>query len=195
MSDEEIILYPADPHVDIDMMDLRDSLQSIGLIAETFDFFGKIHYRQGKQFLSLVEFVEERVAIILEPVDGKLQEVNRQPSKESCHVELEGPFAEVAVIASGNTRAPLCPSCGYKVQEWGDVLSKWYDNKLSYVWLCPECQKQVTVDKLNWHKTAGFARYSINIWDAFYDAKPTHRLLDKLEQFTNTDWDYLYYRL
>jgi hypothetical protein len=80
--------------------------------------------------------------------------------------------------------------------DWKQQLLLWQTEKKPYVWHCPKCSQALAIEKLDWGKTGGFARYSIEVCGVSEGAaEPSNELLSFLQGETLEHWRYFYYRL
>jgi hypothetical protein len=197
MSDHKLVLHPTDPWASLaNRAALIDELTTLGLLGEQYEWFGETHYKPGVEFLRLVEFDHSHTVIVMGDTPNGLQEVDRVDSREVCHLHLSDVSQEPEFRGVANTLPPLCPSCHYEPEEPFEIVGKWYENKASFLWVCPNCTASSALNKMNWRRSAGIARYTLDIWEVWQgEATPSEALLHHLNSITGTEWTYFYYHL
>jgi hypothetical protein len=186
MSDHYLILHPTEPSVELqDENVLITILHNNGLIAEPIEWYGQIRYKPGHRFFDLFEDVEGTIK--LEYVTTQAQYTTRiqQTEVDKAQVIDGGQYAE----------PPHCPNCNYVHEEFGAIVSDWWQNPSSYRWSCPQCASEYQIEQLDWQHSMGFARYHIEIYGiGWHQVKPSKQLLDVLRDFADTEFSYVYQR-
>ena len=197
MSLNNLILHPVDPYATFnDRTALLDLCYHIGLIGESFDYFGDLHFHPGSNFPRLINFIRSHTIIKLEPSDSELAEVGRVDSRFECHLEIPEFEQDPAFWIGATLKVPQCPRCTYNIDNFPELLNRWFDNKLRFSWECPICHSTSQIHQLDWQHIAGLARFRITIWGIHHgEAIPSPELLAALAQHIGTDWNYFYYHL
>ena len=178
-SNYSLVLYPNDF-----LFSLPEE-QLINILSG-FDFIGsqeaEDRYLIGEQFLSFICFMGCSPDIELTP----------QPdNKPYSYIELTVERHAVQCMISQNVKLPRCPHCKADLLELPTLLKK----QCSLAVNCHSCNEVLNPAKLNWRKTAAFAKNIIaigNIYEA--EAVPDQQLLDLLEEATGVAWKYAYIR-
>ena len=183
MSEKKIVLHPVNPWAILQDPELLiDSLRGAGLIGTSFSHFGDLHYRAGPRFRELVRFKSA------EPSPGS--------PDSALHVSLLQTTTEPAFLGGANAQAPQCPECRAPLVDWRTQLVDWQRDTRGYQWLCRKCGKKAQVHQLDWQRSAGISRYSLDLWGiSAGEAIPSAELLNSLERQTLESWTYFYYRL
>jgi hypothetical protein len=181
MPDKKLVLHPTNPWAILqDPPLLLEQLRAFGLIGSSFPHLGDLHYHSGPRFAELVHFhtAKESVAAAV----------------KACHVALMETAPEPSFLAGSNTRPPACPRCQAKFTHWSKDLLAWQADKRHYRWTCPGCARSLPVEALDWDRTAGVARYALDIWGIGEgEAEPATELLEFLEAEMAEPWLYFYY--
>ncbi len=182
MADKKLVLHPANPWGILqDPPLLLDQLRGLGLLGASFPHLGDLHYRAGPRFSELVSFHV--------PAEGLAAVV------AACHVTLLETMPEPAFLAGSKVQPPACPRCGAKLTNWTTQLSAWQAKKREYRWPCGGCGRNLPVDALDWQRTAGIARYALELWGiSAGEAEPSPELQQFLETTTGERWQYFYYQ-
>ena len=180
MADNKLVLHPAQPWAILqDPFLLMDQLREIGLVGSSYPHMGELHYRAGTRFKELVPS---------QPQQGS----GTQPP---CHVSLAETATDPRFLGGSNAQPPACRHCGAKFADWNSQLLAWQAEKRRYLWSCHGCRRQVPIDDLNWRRTGGIARYSLDIWEINEGAaEPAPELLQFLMDKTGESWRFFYYR-
>jgi hypothetical protein len=183
MSEKKIVLHPVNPWAILqDPALLTDSLRASGLLGTSFSHFGDLHYKAGPRFRELVRFKGPEAA------GGAVD--------SAFHVSLLETTAEPAFLGGANAQAPQCPECRGPLADWRTQLQDWQRDRHGYLWICRKCGKRSPVQQLDWLRSAGIARYSVDLWGiGAGEAIPSAELLNSLERQTFESWTYFYYRL
>ena len=197
MSTKQLILHPINPKASFDHLELfTDQLQAVGFLGETFNLFGEIHYKPGDDFFDFITFESGHNIVILEGDSPNIKPGKVVDSRFACQIYVTEVSETEDIIVSSITNLGTCPNCQYEVENWPEVVSEWYKDRDSAFWQCLKCKKKFRAYELNWHRTAGFARYSIRIEQIYPEtAFPTKILLNLLRDITGEEWDYMYYWL
>ena len=173
-----LVLHPGDPHYAWGSeTSLVTVLRDIGLIAACWQQSEQgAAYLCGNQFLSLITFLGCAPDIALTPQDD---------GREFCLIELPSPAASPAAHFGENVKSARCPSCQKPVQALADVTEI----------CCGRCGTPTLAWKLNWRRSACWARTVINVWNVYEsEAVPGEALLDRLASVSGTAWRYCYIR-
>ena len=112
------------------------------------------------------------------------------------HISLLETTEEPAFLGTTDARPPHCPACRSVFSDWKSQLQAWQRDKHHETWRCAKCGKKVEVQKLDWVRSGGIARYSLDLWGIREGvAIPSAELLNLLERLTHHRWSYFYYRL
>jgi hypothetical protein len=175
---------------------LVESLNRIGLLGDKYNWSGEMHHKLGDKFFDLIAFAHSHTVILMGDSANGIKEVGRTDSRNVCHIHISEVAAEPKFLGAANTLPPLCPSCHYEPEDPFNIIGDWYDNRTTFLWQCPNCQRDLSIHELDWRKRAGFARQKISIWEVRAgEASPTEQLLDFLASITGTHWTYFYYHL
>lgn len=183
MPDNKLVLHPVNPWAILqDPGRLLEALRGAGLVGASFNHLGEPHYKTGPRFRELVVLkAVERPAAGPEP---------------PYHVSLLETTADAAFLGAANTQAPLCPACGHRFSAWRDEIIAWQRDTHGHRWPCPGCGAKLQAHQLDWARTGGVARYSLDLWGIREgEAEPSEELLGILERETEESWTYFYYRL
>lgn len=180
-----LVLHPKDPfRIPDDAATLQQALIGIGFIGEPFEFEGQPHYKPGEEFLYLLTFLGCSPVVSLgEP--GKTGD-------EFVHICLDGPYVEPRFLTADNVKVPHC-SCGYRIEEWQEIITSWVNDIEQFRWSCPACERSFRPDQLKWKQCAAFGRFFIKVWGVFEgEAIPGEELIRTLENATGLQWQYSY---
>lgn len=194
MSTQQLILHPTDHRAGLDDLNLLiNGLHEVGFLGEEFDLYGQTYYRMGKNFFDFITLRSSHTVVCLERTDDGLKQAGRVDSRDLCRISIE-PVKDTAwFLGSAITESPLCPFCQHEIQDWGDMLGDWYEDKANYRWQCPQCGRTFTPYEMDWKNRAGFARYSVDIERIYVgEAYPTTELLNILGDITGHEWTYCY---
>jgi hypothetical protein len=197
MSTKQLILHPTNPKAVFDSLELLTGpLQAVGFLGESFNLFGEMGYHPGQNFFDFITFESSHNVVILESDGRNLKPSKVVDSRSICQIYVTEVDEIEDIIVSSITNLATCPNCQSEVEDWGEVVSEWYENRENAFWQCLGCQKKFRAYELNWHRTAGFARYSIKIEQIYPEtAFPTSTLLNLLRDITGEEWTYMYYWL
>lgn len=187
MADNQLILHPLDSTVSLhSRRDLLYRLEEMGFIGAPLIFEGQQHYRPGTRFLQLLTFLGCSPVVALgEP---------GLTGNEFCHLQLDGPYQEPHFIGGNNVKAPRCPGCGFRVENWVVLVQQW-QARPAQRWHCPLCGMEYAVPQLRWRQCAGFGRVALRIWGIFEgEAVPSEELLTALRKASGFEWQYFYFR-
>ncbi len=179
MAYDKLVLHPQHPRAILhDPARLLDALRSKGLIGGSFGWHGENHYAAGPSFGELVRFRK-----------------TAQPHARELHVSLSETAEDPAFLGGSHARPPRCPACRGILSDWRVQLRVWRrDHRRT--WNCARCGGGVEVQELDWARTGGIARYSLDLWGIRHGAAaPSAELLALLERVTLEKWNYFYYRL
>ena len=181
MADKKLVLHPHNPWAILqDPPLLLDHLREFGLLGSSFPHLGDLHYHSGPRFAELIRF---------HPAAGDLA-----AAVKACHVSVMETMPEPSFLAGTNTRPPACPRCQTKYTHWHKELPLWQADKRHHRWTCSGCGRPLPVEALDWDRTAGVARYALDIWGIGEgEAEPTAELLDFLQAEMAEPWQFFYY--
>jgi hypothetical protein len=171
-----------------------DALRACGFLGEMFDLFGTCCFRPGERFFECIQFESSHSVIELTPSSsGELVESQPRDSREFTQIELRRDD-KPGFLCGCNIQIPRCPKCQFEVEDWGALVSAWYESKQD--WVCPSCHGQFAAYALDWQHTAGFARYWIEIRQIHEgEATPSEEFLRLLEAKTAREWRYFWFHL
>jgi hypothetical protein len=199
MSDHKLVLVAEDAAAEPPKTaePLVQALRAAGLIGDSFDCFGDLHYTQGPRFFELVKFERTHPVIELVPGATGLVETGPFDSGSACTIEIGEPRSEISCFTSCDVVPPNCPACNHRFEDWSDILSTWFSDQASFLgWNCPGCGKDYMPWELDWHRRWGFGRFSIDIWNvSLGEAAPSDELLALLSATTHQSWSYFYTHL
>lgn len=178
-SEYSLILYPVESSLSISQKQLIQTLNDIELLGKQES---PQRYQLGESFLSLFCFMGCSPDIELFP---------RDQDTPYCYLETPEPSDNLHCIISKQPKIPRCPHCKADLIELPQQLQQQYKPVMH----CHHCDESIIPSTLNWRKTAVFAKNYIligNIYEA--EAIPDQRLLDLLEQHTQSAWRYAYIR-
>ena len=178
----QLILHPRDHQAIYPVEPLLGSLQTSGLIDESFTYQGKPHYRPGEHFLELVTFLGCSPVVSLgEP---------GLTGEDFCHISLIASQETPSFLHGDNIKSPRCPKCRHTYQDWQGIIQLWQQEQPI---TCPQCGNESQAHELKWRQCAGFLRQGIIIWGIFEgEAVPSEQLLQVLEESSNLRWSYFY---
>jgi hypothetical protein len=194
MSRQLLVLHPRNAVISKKKLaQLTVGLTHQGFLGETFDSFGERRHRPGQRFFDLILFERSHKITPLIPTEGGFIEGGAEDSRDHCSISLSSSEQEEFLPGGEITADPLCPRCGYELQEWSDMLNDWYADKANYLWQCPGCSIQVHPRAMDWRHHGGFGNCRISI-DGIMDdeAVPSETLLRFLEEQTGALWTYFY---
>jgi hypothetical protein len=183
VSEQKLVLHPVNPWAILqDPTLLTDSLRDLGLLGLSFGHFGELHYKAGPRFRELVVF--------------KTAAPSAPSPDPAFHISLLETTADAAFLGGANAQPPQCPECHAPHSDWRMELQAWQRDRRGHLWACRKCGQKVQVHQLDWLRTAGVARYSLDVWGiGAGEAVPSDELLGFLEGQTFEKWTYFYYRL
>ena len=174
-----LLLHPIDADCSLAHQDLIQHLYNMELLGQSRS---ETRFDVGERFLSYFCFMGCSPNIELEPQE------NDQPY---CYINIPQPSLQVQSIISKNVKLPRCPHCKVEQSQLAEQLAKHYQSEV----ICPECSHAFSANKVNWRKTAVFAKTWIevgNIYEA--EAIPDAQFLAQLEEATQIQWKYAYIR-
>jgi len=197
MSDNKLILHPIDPMASLPSVSaVRIRLSEIGLIGPPIEYYGKTHYLQGPRFEALVPFAHSHRSVVLTSIDPTFFTPRITDSRSIVSIEICQPTDAIEFLGAGNVESPCCPSCDFEIKDWAALVSTWCNNKCTYQWTCPGCQRSWRPWHLDWRGTNGFGRFAIAFWNVHQsEAIPSQELLEVVHEVCGTPWTFFYYRL
>jgi hypothetical protein len=182
MADRKLVLHPANPWAILqDPPALVERLREIGLVGASFPHMGELHHRPGLRFQELVLFRPESAGGSTPP--------------SACHVSVIETAAEPVFLGGSNAQPPSCPACRTKFQSWTTLLRSWQEDKRRFRWPCRSCNKAIAIEQLDWNRTGGIARYSVEVWEVGEgEAGPSPELMRFLEEEMKEPWRHFFYR-
>ena len=195
MGIKELRLVPvaaeAVPH---NIADLAVSLRQIGFLGDALGGSDPHQYHPGHEFHSCIEFASSHPIVMLEDQRGRLVPGEVIDSREACTIAFST-VSETPEFGGGpETIDPRCPTCGYIVTDWTDVLTNWWEDKTNHRWSCPNCGARQRVYDLDWQHAAALLRFQISIGSIrFGEARPTPKLMNALASATGFQWTHYYY--
>lgn len=169
---------PADPS------GLCRDLQKLGLLGPAFSCVGGPCYLSGERFLQLLSFLGCAPTIRLEPT--------QEQDESFCHLRLRTTTMKPEFLAGRNLGVPRCPHCRNRVTDWQERVDSIQEPTSGLV--CPHCQAHLALAALDWNKTAGYARFFLEVYDIHpHEAVPTPGLMNALSALSGQDWQYFYY--
>jgi hypothetical protein len=173
----QLLLYAKEantlPH---DLTQLTQLLYNIGLLDKPFLWQDKSLYTVGFNFLQLIHFL------------GCSPSIETTPSEKTsfCFVQFGDILPHIQFIQGLKHILPRCPHCRKNIHREEPI-------QFDALWQCSQCNKKTKVQQLNWRQSAGFSRFFITINNVFqYEAVPSDRLMNTLEQYSHCTWDYFY---
>ena len=173
-----LTLYPSDPHYAwVDNIYVVGTLRERGFIADRLDQrSSELYFQCGDRFLSLITFLGCAPNIAFEPHDD---------GRAFCFIHMPAPAVLPVAHFGVNAKSALCPTCKYPVHAFDEVTEI----------CCSHCGTPAQAWRLNWRKTACWARVVINVWNVFEsEAVPGDQLLETLLSVSGVPWSYCYIR-
>lgn len=181
MSDNKLVLIPKDPSLTADAAKVSQLLVSIEFVEPPPAVNPTAHHIPGRRFLDLLPFTPP-------PRAGALWAPHT--------VQVLDPSDEIKFLGAANTDDPTCPSCASAAGEWGEIAAEWYEATSGLRWSCASCGERIPIWELDWHRTCGFGRQSVDVWHVSAGgAEPSVELIGSLKALGLGPWDYFYYVL
>lgn len=175
MTDRFLVLFPKNPDwAPADISSLADVLRDIGLTgAERETNF----FSSGPQYLGLVTYL------------GCSPQIDLGEDANATTIRLRGIFAAPQFLHGGNLKPPRCPNCRNTLEK--PDFAAVVENELR----CAHCGHSSLSYRLDWRRSAAFARVFVEISNVFEsEAVPAEKLTACLKQASGEDWDYCYVR-
>jgi hypothetical protein len=176
-SNASLVLHPKEPNWTPDNLEaLIKLLQEVGLAGEPLNK-DENSFLVGEKFLDHISFMgcSPNIKLENEDDDGKFTFIRITTTPD------------IIALTGKHSFAPHCPQCKKPEKNWRELLK---DNQLE----CSHCQTTSDAWLYNWRKSAGFARYFIEITDIYpKEAIPQVSLLESLEKSFGVPWAYFFY--
>lgn len=178
-----LVLHPAAPTAAPESPPVvRDLLRALGLIDREFALAGQTGYLAGPHFPELVVFLGCAPVLKLSQTDGA----------DFCHVSLGVVHPQPEFRVAGQA-TPRCAICRARVPAWKEPVAAGRTRGAPTRWTCPGCGRSASPHELDWRRTAGRARFFLDIVNVHpHEALPSAALLDALGRLTGAAWDFFY---
>ena len=175
-----LILHPKDgQYIADNMASILQQLESIHFISQLIN--DSSIYLAGKDFTNLLTFLGCSPDINLSPEDGD----------NFCSISIPDIHQNSVLLGYTSTSVPRCPKCKHKIHDWKQHFHNW--KKADYIYNFSECQTDTCVARLKWRQEAGYGKCCISINHIHpHEAVPSEKLLNALQQASNTEWTYFY---
>ena len=175
-----LILHPEDiQYIPHSVANILQQLKSIGLISKPGNDASM--YLAGNEFINLLTFLGCSPNINLSPDEGD----------NFCSISIPDIHETTVLLGYTSMIIPRCPSCKHKVADWKQHFHHWKTG--DYTYTCSECQTETPVAKARWRQEAGYGRFCIAINHIHpHEAVPSDKLLNALQQASDTCWTYFY---
>ena len=189
MAAPKLVLHPADPLAfPVSGRGPAALLRHIGLLGNSFELDGELHYFAGDRFLSLVTFLGCAPAIQTTPPTRADEVVDAARTGRFCHIVISDTLAAPRIRADLRSRA-RCPVCR-KVQTWSKADPV---DATGITLTCAHCRTDSPAVKWSWRQTGGMARLFVDIWGIYpSEAVPSDLLLHTLAKVTGSPWTCFY---
>lgn len=172
-----LYLYPIDTQFQIETKKLIENLSSIDFIGSNIQET-KADYLVGNRFFDYITFLGCAPSLQFTATDN---------SDKFCFIRIIDYDNKKLIRTKLQARDPACPNCKKTITKWNGI-------DISSLLKCPHCHETSYPEEFNWKKTAGIARFFIEITDIFpKEAIPQPSFLEKLSNITNSKWQYFYY--
>ena len=176
-SNASLVIYPTNPNWTPDDPEaLIKLLDETGLAGESLQKT-ETSFLVGEKFLDYISFMG---------CSPKIKFDNKDNDDKFTFIRIIT-AADIKALTGKHSFAPHCPQCKKPEKNWRELLK---DNQLT----CSHCQNNSDAWSYNWRKSAGFARFFIEITDVYpKEAIPQPSLLELLENKFQVAWDYFFY--
>jgi len=189
-----LVLHPQNAGYAPESSDIiQTALEEVGFIGEScFEADSLVNeesqcsrFLVGEQFLQLLSFMGCSPNINLAPTD--------EADRDFCHVALSSVYPQSQFRAHERDVFARCPECGRRDTNWKIQIERWQvDNSLNN-YVCPHCNKGLSLYDLRWRQLAGFGRVFIDVFSIFpQEGIPTDKLLSHLEKVSGQSWTYFF---
>ncbi|MDH5408260.1 MAG: hypothetical protein OEZ33_02895 [Gammaproteobacteria bacterium] len=159
-----------------------EELRAIKLLGEALSKSNEAGFLLGENFFQLISFMGCAPAFKLEPDD--------ENDEQFCHIRLSL-FSSPQFRYLRPERPARCPSCrkpGITASEFAHQYES-----MNGQWPCPACDERHALNKLDWRKEAGLAKFFIEVRDVYpHEGVPTDHLIHKLKELTGQEWCWFY---
>ncbi len=139
----------------------------------------------GEQFLQLLTFMGCSPNINLAP--------RYEGDRDYCHIVLSPIYAQVRFRSHAQDVFARCPECGRRDTDWPALIERWQTDTFLKKYVCPYCDKRMSLYDLGWRQLAGFGRFFIEVFSIFpQEGIPSGHLLSVLENACAQPWTYFF---
>ncbi len=168
---------------------IRKMLHDSGFIGESCRLPDSGSRQQGflagEQFLQLLTFMGCSPNINLAP--------QYEGDRDYCHIVLSPIYAQVRFRSHARDVFARCPECGRRDTDWPALIEQWQMNTVRNKYVCPHCDKSMSLYDLRWRQLAGFGRVFIEVFSIFpQEGIPTGHLMSALENACTQPWRYFF---
>lgn len=185
-----LVLHPEDANYAPESSSMiRDVLYDAGFISGACSIADGEQVQQaflpGEQFLQLLTFM------------GCSPNINLAPQYEGdrgfCHIMLSPISAQPHFRSHERDVFARCPECGRRDTAWQVHIGRWQADASLNKYICPHCDKNLSLYDLRWRQMAGFGRFFIEVFSIFpQEGIPTNNLLSLLEKACARPWTYFF---
>jgi len=179
LANASLILYPSDT-----LWQPEKSESVINNLQQT-QFIGDKIQNKNHSFYVGDKFLEQIAFMGCAP---HIEFVANEENSKFCFIHLINLPTPQLFYSTKQARAPHCPVCKKAEKNWQQTLS---DQSVIH---CQQCNNTSPVETFNWRKSAGYARFFIEICNIYpREAIPQQSFLDSLKILHPVDWHYFYY--
>ncbi len=185
-----LVLHPEDANYAPESSGMiQEVLHDAGFIGEACSVADSEHAQQaflaGEQFLQLLTFMGCSPNINLVP--------QYEGDRDFCHIVLSPVFAQPRFRSHDRDVFARCPECGRRDTGWQAHIERWQADTSLNEYVCPHCDKSLSLYDLRWRQMAGFGRFFIDVFSIFpQEGIPTNNLLSLLEKASARPWTYFF---
>lgn len=192
LSNASLILYPDDTLWQPEQSEaVVATLQQKKFIADKIKDKNQSFY-VGDKFLEQIAFMG---------CAPNIEFVARENNSKFCFVHIINLTSPQLFHSTKQARAPHCPLCKKAETNWQQTINKTGENRVDKISNkaqseihCNQCNNTSPIETFNWRKSAGYARFFIEIFDIYpREAIPQQAFLDSLKMLHPVDWQYFYY--
>ncbi len=186
-----LVLHPQDANYAPESSGLiQEVLRDARFIGEACSIVNSDDTQQafmvGEQFLQLLTFMGCSPNINLLP--------QHEGDRDFCHVVLSPVFVQPHFRSHERDVFARCPECGRRDTGWQAQIERWQADPSLNEYVCPHCDKSLSLYDLRWRQMGGFGRFFIDVFSIFpQEGIPTGNLLSALETASAAQpWTYFF---